>query len=118
MPISQATLLLSEVEHNKPISAKTRDFQHRRFQNRYHEFLLSVFEEQQKKTGLTKKELAARIDCRPEQVTRWLSIPNNLTLNTICDLLLGMAVDLDDPSATTLVELAQEADTPYPSYRE
>ncbi len=107
MLISQATSILHEVEHSKPISAKTRAFQHRRMQNRFHRFILKTFREQQKKTGLTQKELAERIDSRPEQINRWLSIPGNLTINTICDLLLGMAVDLDDPSATSLADLAQ-----------
>jgi transcriptional regulator with XRE-family HTH domain len=109
MPTSQATLILHEVEHSKPISAKVRAFQHRRLQNRFQRFILKTFREQQKKKGLTQKELAQRIDSRPEQVNRWLSIPANLTLNTICDLLLGMAVDLDEPSATCLEDLAASA---------
>jgi hypothetical protein len=108
IPISQAALLLNEVQGSKPISARTREFQHRRFQNRIYRFLSRAFREQQRK-GLTKKELAKRIDSRPEQITRWLSIPSNLTLNTVCDLLLGMAMDLDDPSATPLEDLARMA---------
>lgn len=110
MPTSQAMLILNEVEHSKPISAKTRAFQHRRLQNRFQRFLLRTFRQQHRKTGLIQKALADRIDSRPEQVNRWLSIPGNLTLNTICDLLLGMGVDLDDPSATPLADLAAETD--------
>jgi transcriptional regulator with XRE-family HTH domain len=110
MPTSQATLILREVEHGKPISAKTRAFQRRRLQNRFHRFILRTFREQQRKNGLTQKQLAERIDSRPEQVNRWLSISGNLTLNTISDLLLGMAVDLDDPSATPLLDLAHESE--------
>jgi transcriptional regulator with XRE-family HTH domain len=108
MPTSQAMSILHEVERSKPISEKTRAFQRRRLQNRFHRFLLTMFRQQQK-NGLTQKELADRIGTRPEQVNRWLSIPSNLTLNTIADLLLGMAVDLDDPSATPLSVLAEEA---------
>lgn len=110
MPTSQATLILREVESGEPISAKTRAFQRRRLQNRFHRFILKAFREQQRKNGLTQKQLAERIDSRPEQVNRWLSISGNLTLNTISDLLLGMAVDLDDPSATPLLELAREVE--------
>jgi len=110
MPTSQAMLILHEVQHGKPISAKTRAFQRRRLQNRFHRFILRTFRQQQKNAGLTQKELADRIDSRPEQVNRWLSIPGNLTLKTISDLLLGMAVDLDDPSATPLADLAREAE--------
>lgn len=109
MPTSQATLILREVERGQPISARTRAFQRRRLQNRFHRFILKTFREQQRK-GLTQKQLAERIDSRPEQINRWLSIPGNLTLNTISDLLLGMAVDLDDPSATPLLELAREVE--------
>jgi transcriptional regulator with XRE-family HTH domain len=110
MPTSQATTILHEVEEGKPISGKTRAFQHRRLQNRFQRFILRTFREQQKKKGLTQKELAQRIDSRPEQINRWLSIPGNLTLNTVCDLLLGMGMDLDDPSATPLEELAGDAE--------
>lgn len=111
MPTSQAMSILHEVEQSKPISEKTRAFQRRRLQNRFHRFLLTMFRQQQKH-GLTQKELADRIGTRPEQVNRWLSIPSNLTLNTMADLLLGMAVDLDDPSATPLSVLAEEAHIP------
>ena len=111
MPTSQATLILHEVENSKPISSRTREFQHRRFQNRIYRFLSQIFKEQQKK-GLTKKELAERIDSRPEQINRWLSVPSNLTINTICDLLVGMGMDLDDPSATSLEDLAHETEQP------
>jgi hypothetical protein len=111
MPTSQAMLILREIERDRPIPARTKSFQHRRMQNRFHRFLLKTFREQEKK-GLTQKKLAERIGSRPEQINRWLSIPGNLTINTICDLLLGMGVDLDDPSATSLSDLAIEAESP------
>jgi hypothetical protein len=40
--------------------------------------------------GGTKKEIADKIDKRPEQVTRWLTSPSNLELDTISDLALAM----------------------------
>jgi len=111
MPTSQATSILREITNSKPISEKTRAFQRRRLQNRFYRFILKTFKEQQK-NGLTQKELAERIHSRPEQINRWLSIPGNLTLNTIADLLLGMGVDLDDPSSTPLTKLVEQAERP------
>jgi plasmid maintenance system antidote protein VapI len=41
--------------------------------------------------GLTKAELARRIGRPPEMVHRWLAAPRNLTLDTVCELLLGIS---------------------------
>jgi transcriptional regulator with XRE-family HTH domain len=109
MPTSQ-TSILSEVERGKPISLRTRAFYRRRLQNRIHRLVAEAFRKQAKATGLTQKQLAERIGSRPEQVNRWLGLAGNLTLNTLSDLLLGMAVDLDDPSVTTIADLLPEAE--------
>jgi hypothetical protein len=110
MPTSPLTSLLSELRESKPISPKRLAYYRRRFQNMFHRVILRVFREQQRETGLSQKELADRIGHRPEQINRWLGVPGNLTLNTISDLLLGMLVDLDEPSFTSLQQLAHEAE--------
>jgi hypothetical protein len=111
MPISQ-TSLLSEIANSKPLARKVLAFYRRRLQNRFHDLLRRTFLEQEKGNGLTQKQLADRIGHRPEQINRWLGIPSNLTLNTINDLLLGMLVDLDDPSVTQIADLVDEVETP------
>jgi transcriptional regulator with XRE-family HTH domain len=107
MPISQ-TSILSEIQGPKPISERTKAYYRRRLQNRFHRLILATFREQQELTGLNQKQLAERIDKDKSKVNRWLGIPSNLTLETISDLLLGLGVDLDDPSVTPIADLIQE----------
>jgi transcriptional regulator with XRE-family HTH domain len=107
MPTSQTSILF-EIEHGKPISARTRALYRRRLQNRIHRLILGAFRDQQKKTGLTQKQLAARIAKDKSKVNHWLGVPSNLTLETISDLLLGIGVDLDHPSVTPMADLVHE----------
>jgi hypothetical protein len=51
-----------------------------------------------KKPDFTKRDLARRIGRKPEQVTRWLGAPGNLTIDTMSDLLIGMGAILDPVS--------------------
>jgi len=104
------TSILSEIRSDKPISARTKAYYRRRLQNLIHRVILKAFRDEAKKTGLTQKELAKRIESRPEQVNRWLGAPNNLTVNTIADMLLGIGVDLDKPSVTPIEELVDEGE--------
>jgi len=39
---------------------------------------------------MSRAELARRIKKKPEQITRWLNTPGNLSLSTLSDLLLGI----------------------------
>jgi transcriptional regulator with XRE-family HTH domain len=109
MPISR-TSILSEIEQGKPISARTRAYYRRRLQNRIHRLILAAFRQQQKETGLNQKQLAERIGKDKSKVNYWLGVPSNLTLETISDLLLGMGVDLDDPSVTSIANLISARD--------
>jgi hypothetical protein len=66
-----------------------------RLRNRLHEVVFLEFLRQQDAYGLTKAELARRIGKPPERITRLLAAPGNWTLDTVSDLLLGMASELD-----------------------
>jgi ribosome-binding protein aMBF1 (putative translation factor) len=44
------------------------------------------------KLGVSKAELAKRLGKRPEQITRWLSSPCNLELETLSDLALALGL--------------------------
>jgi len=57
-----------------------------RNKNKAHSFLLQCFEE----SGVSKAELAQMLSKRPEQITRWLGGPGNLTLDTLSDLLFAL----------------------------
>lgn len=56
--------------------------------------VLASFVELAKSKGLTKKELAKRLNKDPAQLTRWFSGPGNWTLDTISDLLLAMGAEM------------------------
>jgi transcriptional regulator with XRE-family HTH domain len=109
MPTSQ-TSVLHEIAHGKPISLRTRQLYRRRLQNRVQRLIHRAFRDEQKKSGLTQKELAERIDKDKSKVNQWLSVSSNLTLETISDLLLGLGVDLDNLSITPIADLIHEAD--------
>jgi transcriptional regulator with XRE-family HTH domain len=85
-----------------PIPEAKRVYFQERLRNRFFEFLLNKFLEQQK-LGLTKAKLARRIGKTPDVVNRWLSAPSNLTLDTASDLLLGINAEELDMSASSLL---------------
>jgi len=104
------TSILHEIVYGKPISLRTRLLYRRRLQNRVQRLLHRAFRDEQKRTGLTQKEFAERIEKDKSKVNQWLSIPSNLTLETISDLLLGLGVDLDDLSVTPIADLIHETE--------
>lgn len=57
-----------------------------RNKNKAHSYLLDIFEE----SGLSKAEIARMVGKKPEQITRWLSGPGNLTIDTLSDLIFVM----------------------------
>lgn len=66
-----------------------------RNKNRVFEKLVSFFAAEAERTGITKKALAEMLDRDPAQITRWLSAPGNLTLDSISDLLLALGAEMD-----------------------
>ncbi|HEV7731418.1 MAG TPA: helix-turn-helix transcriptional regulator [Candidatus Binatia bacterium] len=89
------------------IPETTRLYFRERMRIRLHQFMLREFVRRMRATGMTKRDLAKRIDKKPEQVTRWLGRPSNMTLDTISDLLLAMGME-PSFSARRLVPEAQE----------
>jgi transcriptional regulator with XRE-family HTH domain len=66
-----------------------------RNKNRVFEKLVAFFAAEAERLGITKKEIAQRLHRDPAQITRWLSAPNNLTLDSISDLLLALEAEMD-----------------------
>lgn len=66
-----------------------------RLKNRVFSKLSAFFVEQAEARGITKKDLAVILGKDQAQITRWLSSPANLTLETISDLLLALDAELD-----------------------
>jgi hypothetical protein len=92
MPTNQ-TQLLNEIGagHDGPQipPAKLAYFQER-FRDRVFEFIVGLFLAEQQR-GLTKAKLGRRIGKKAEVINRWLGAPSNLTLDTVSDLLIGIA---------------------------
>lgn len=93
--ITSQDQLSAQIASADPIPVKVRIRFRARLRSRFHQFLLKEFLSQEEEAGLTRARLARRIGKKPEQVTRWLATAKNLTLNTISDLMLGMAAEPD-----------------------
>ncbi len=69
----------------------------KRLKNRIFARLSAFFAEESERTGITKSDIAARLKKDPAQITRWLSGPSNLTLDTLSDLLLALDAEVETP---------------------
>jgi hypothetical protein len=83
-----------------PIPIGKRAYFQQRLRIRVFNFLLEKFVQGQKQ-GLNKNLLAKRIGRSPEVINRWLGSPSNLTLDSISDLLLGIAAEELEPSSSS-----------------
>lgn len=104
MTSSHTTHFLSEVEDLSaeiPVG-KLAYLQERTRNNLYH-FVLSKFLESEATRGLTKAQLARRIHCDPAQLNRLLGAPGNWTIDTISDLLAGIAAEELNPDSSSLI---------------
>ena len=81
-----------------------------RFKNRVFNRLASFFAHEAENHGITKKVIAERLNKDPAQITRWLSGPANLTLDTLSDLLFAMEAEPQPPCMMRWVDM------PKPNY--
>ena len=128
--ITYQTQFLSELEagHDGPqIPVARRAYFQERLRGRLFEFILRKFLLEQK-NGLTQAKLARRIGKTPDVINRWLGAPSNLTVDTISDLLLGIAAEELTPASSSLLgrapvnyshldETASAETTPSPEQR-
>jgi len=82
--------MFSKAVGKEPISAGRLGYFRARLKNRLHAIVFDEFVRLEKTSGLTRRQLAARIGKKAEQITRWLGAPGNWTLDTVSDLLLAM----------------------------
>jgi hypothetical protein len=108
MTTSQTPFLaeLAAGHNGPPISGPLRAYFQQRLRLRVFNFILSKFIEAQK-DGLTKAGLARRIEKTPDLINRWLGASSNLTLDTISDLLLGIAAEELLPEAASPLKQRQ-----------
>ena len=84
MSISRASTL-SEPAGTDEVAAGTLAYFRARLKQRIYSLAIKEF----KKSGLSQADLARRLGKEPAQVSRLLSGPGNLTLETVSDLLLA-----------------------------
>jgi hypothetical protein len=84
---------LSEILNGERIPIGKLAYFRARLSNTLHRLVLREFGKLSQDGKINKSILANRIGRKPEQVTRWLGGPSNLTLDTISDLLLGMGYE-------------------------
>jgi transcriptional regulator with XRE-family HTH domain len=118
--ITSPTHVLNELEagHNGPaIPEAKRVYFQRRVRDRFFDFLRERFEREEA-NGLTQAKLARRIGKSPEVISRWLNAPSNLTLDSISDLMIGVAAEEPEFDGRSLLNrpesnythLAEQAD--------
>jgi transcriptional regulator with XRE-family HTH domain len=112
--------VLNELEagHEGPeIPEAKRVYFQRRVRDRFFDFLRERFEREES-NGLTQAKLARRIGRSPEVINRWLNAPSNLTLDSISDLMIGVAAEEPEFDGISLLNrpesnythLAEQAD--------
>jgi hypothetical protein len=79
-----------EAHHGDRIPLRTLEFFRSRLRTQLFDLVVSEYTKQAR-VGFTKRDLARRVNRRPEQITRWLGTPSNWTLETVSDLLLAIS---------------------------
>lgn len=95
---------------------KTLWFYQGRVEETIYDLIVGEFYRQEDAGLISKAVLAKRLGRRPEQISRWLAAPSNLTLDTISDLLVGLRVSpILTIEGLPFVPSAQEAapDSPH-----
>ena len=77
---------------DKEIPSAVRAYFGQRLRGRIYQLVLESFLRAEKR-GLTKARLARRIGKTPDVVNRWLGSPSNLQIDTLSDLMLGIAAE-------------------------
>ena len=91
MNMSAKTDFLSEVANGEPIPNQKLAYLEQRAVNTIYSYVTGKFQREHDSNGLTKADLARRIQKSPSQINRWLATPSNWTLGTLALLLLGIS---------------------------
>jgi hypothetical protein len=111
MDTSPTSFLAEILDEKEKIPQHKLVYFRTRVRHRIYDLVVREFLRWQKDSGLTKKDLARRIDRQAAQITRWLSYPGNWTLDTVSDLLLAMRAE---PEFSVALIAERIAATPEP----
>jgi len=117
MSTLEPTSFLFEIAEHRPIPLNKLAYFQARLRYNLYDYIISKFKKMEKEEGLTRAELARRIGCKPEQITRRLGAPGNWTLDTISDLLIGIAGEELEPKSISVLGRAKR-NTNEKSWRE
>jgi len=107
MSTLEPTSFLFEIAKRRPIPLNKLAYFQARLRYNLYDYIISKFKEMEIEEGLTRAELARRIGCKPEQITRRLGAPGNWTLDTISDLLIGIAGEELEPKSISVLGRAK-----------
>lgn len=98
------------ISRNEPIRVRETSYFAQRLRHHVFGRVVAAFAERAEHLGLTKAKLAQLLDKDAGQINRLLSLPSNMTLETLSNLSLAMGyepeiclVPLDEPSSTNYV---------------
>jgi len=86
---------MENTSKTEPLAKREIFYYRQRQKNRVFADICAFFAEEAAKGNINKRKLAEKINCDPALITRWLSAPSNLTLDTISDLLLALGAEMD-----------------------
>ncbi len=87
-----------------PKSVREISYYRQRYRNRVFSKLVSFITEQAQRDHLSQKEIAEVLNKDPGQISRALSQPSNLTLDTISDFLLAFDAEAEPPEIISFKE--------------
>ena len=90
MTTFRKTPVRSEIAGDEPLSDYALGYLNQRVKNSFYDYVLRRFQEAAEQEELTKTKLAKRLGVTPSRVTRLLGSPNNWTLDTVSELLVGI----------------------------
>lgn len=114
MTSSRTQSFLNDIVGQQTVPLGKLSYFRARLAGRIHQALLTLFAKLESDRRFTRRELAKRIHRKPEQITRWLSYPNNLTLDTASDLFVGLGFEIEQ---VILVDLATGKKVVLPEYQ-
>lgn len=100
MTTSRKNSVSSQIEGSAPIPSGTLAYLCERARNNYYDFVLSKFREAEK-NGLTKSAIAKRIGKTPDRIGHLLGAPGNWTIDTVTELLVGIAREENLPNSAS-----------------
>jgi len=83
------------IGRTEPIPEREIAYFRQRQKNSVLNHIATFFAEEAERNGITRKLIADKLQKDPSQITRWLSAPGNVTLDTISDILLALDAEME-----------------------